>query len=83
MPCNTIQTSTVDIGKLDPVLANAALAKLGVDGTYSNGKLITRGSVDVAEFKQAYSAQVVTSQAKKFGWNLKEVAPNKFEVMKR
>ena len=36
-----------------------------------------------AEIKRAYSAEVVKSQARRFGWQLKEVAPYQYEVMKR
>jgi len=32
--------------------------------------------------KRAYSTQVVMSQAKKFGWKLKEKSPGKFVVQK-
>lgn len=36
-----------------------------------------------AEIKRAYSTEVVKSQAKKFGWQLKEKSPGKFAVIKR
>lgn len=36
-----------------------------------------------AEIKRAYSAEVVKSQARRFGWQLKEVAPYQYEVIKR
>lgn len=91
MPCNTIQQSKIDIGKLDPSLAAAAIAALGVDCsgvTYSNGKLIVRGgNADLdtltTQVKQAYAAEVVKSQAKKYGWQLKQTAPFRYEVVKR
>lgn len=37
----------------------------------------------LALVKRAYSGEVVKSQAKRFGWQLKETAPFKYEVMKR
>lgn len=43
----------------------------------------SRASEGLALVKRAYSAEVVKSQAKRFGWQLKEVAPFKYEVMKR
>jgi hypothetical protein len=87
MPCDTIRTVQVDIGKLDPTLAAAAIAALGWSGSvsYSNGKLSVRGNIPDAQeqVKQAYSAEVVKSQAKKYGWQLKQTAPFKFEVVKK
>lgn len=89
MPCDTIQRVQVDIGKLDPDHANAAITALGLQGTvtYANGRLTVRGGANVADItqqvKQAYSAEVVKSQAKRFGWGLKEIAPYKYEVTKR
>jgi hypothetical protein len=87
MPCDTIRTVKVDIGKMDPGLAAAALTALGWDGfaRYSNAQLILKRDVANAEeqFKQAYSAEVVKSQAKKYGWQLKQTAPFKFEVVKK
>lgn len=43
------------------------------------------GSEDeVAAFvKRSYSRAVVLSQARKYGWQMKEVEPNKWEVTKR
>jgi len=37
----------------------------------------------VAELKRAYSAQVVVSQAKRFGWQVKEVAQYQYEIVRR
>lgn len=33
--------------------------------------------------KQAYSRQIVMSQAARFGWRITETKPNQFEVVKR
>jgi len=38
---------------------------------------------NVKEIKRAYSAEVVKSQARKFGWTLKETAPYEYVVAKR
>jgi hypothetical protein len=37
----------------------------------------------VNEVKRAYSAQVVQASAKKFGWQIKEVAQYQYEVIRR
>lgn len=89
MPCDTVQTATVDIGKLDPTLAADALKALGMETlvSYSDGKLIQRGRYagqDIsAQFKVQYSHQVVQQTAKKMGWQLKPTGANKYEVIKR
>jgi hypothetical protein len=41
-----------------------------------------RQNEEVNAIKRAYSTQVVLSQAKKFGWKLKERSPGKFMVQK-
>lgn len=79
----------VDIDKMDPGLASAAIGALGLSGTveYLNGKLVIYGPANretiAAQVRQAYSAQVIQSQAKKYGWQLKEVAPFKYQVVRR
>lgn len=37
----------------------------------------------VKEFKRAYSGQVVLSQAKRFGWQVKQTGQYAYEIMKR
>lgn len=98
MPCDRIQRTDVDLGKVDPTLLAAALNALHLNavhqgeriyfrnGSYQNGTLTLQGvNVDerTATIKQAYSGQVVRSTAKKYGWQVKEVAQNKFQVVKR
>jgi intein-encoded DNA endonuclease-like protein len=91
MPCDQIQTTEVDIGKLDPGLAGKALVAMELDGRVSYdqraGTLIVRGNVPQqdtleARFKQHYSAQVIKETAAKNRWTLKEVAPFQYEVIK-
>ena len=36
-----------------------------------------------SELKQCYSAQIVKTQAKKFGWQLKETAKYQYEIQRR
>jgi hypothetical protein len=88
MPCDTVQTAQVDIGKLDPALADAAIKTLGLSGvSYSNGVLNIQGNQDQAKItqrvRQAYGAEVVKSQASKFGWQLKQTGEFKYQVVKR
>jgi hypothetical protein len=42
-----------------------------------------RQTTDVAQIKRAYSAQVVKTQAKKYGWQLKETSPFEYTILKR
>jgi hypothetical protein len=50
-----------------------------------NGELIGPGNVGATadRIKQAYSAQVVTRAASRFGWTTKKTAANKLKVSKR
>ncbi len=56
-------------------------------GFFRNGELtITNGSgeaVDQNEIRRAYSAQVVMSAAKRFGWQVKQTSPTQFQVSRR
>jgi hypothetical protein len=97
MPCFTIQTSTVELGKVQADLLHAALAGLGLNpltlptgirfagGFYdkATGKMTGTNLPAVNEVKRAYSAQVVQASAKKFGWQIKEVAQYQYEVIRR
>ena len=60
-----------------------------ITGQFKNGEVkltfpegMNEGDI-TAEIKRAYSTEVVKTQAKKFGWQLKEKAPGKFVVIKR
>lgn len=88
MPCNTIQTATIKLDKAQPELLKAALAAMGITSyNFQSGVLSLRGMTMTpkleAQIKQNYSKQVVLSQAKKFGWQVKETSPFQFNVIKR
>lgn len=84
MPCWTIQETKIDLGKVNADILKAAMAALGVSDYRMNGnKLIMRDTaVTESDVKRAYSKQVVVSQAKRFGWNLKERVDGKLIIMK-
>jgi len=94
MPCDSLITTTVDIGKLDPVLARAAIEALRATGdrlwryvAFTDGALQVSGGVPFtdelkSQFKQAYSAQVVQATAKRYGWTVKQDG-QKFALSKR
>jgi hypothetical protein len=79
----------VAIDKMDPGLAALALDALGLSGSvqYVNGTLVISGGQNqdwiVGQVRQAYSAEVVKSQARKYGWTLKQTAPFKYQVIRR
>ena len=95
MPCNTTQTAEVELGKVNKELFAAAIASdairtLGISGYIeADGKVRLRyqNTIDAQEatrlVKQAYSRQVVFSQAKRYGWVVKETKANQFEVTRR
>lgn len=87
MPCDTISTMEIEVGNLDPTLAAAAITSAGLRGTYLKGSLELRGVSDQNQaksiFKQAYAGEVIKSQAKKFGWSLRQTSKFEYEVTKR
>jgi hypothetical protein len=99
MPCYTIQTVSVNLGKANLDLLEQALQviyprtvlRTGDVIRFNNGEsynattqeLRIRNADSAKLIKRAYSAEVVKSQAKRFGWAIKETAPFQFEVQKR
>ena len=100
MPCDTVQTNTISVPRMQPALRARALATIGaqVRGSYftldghayqfSEGELTstTASDADLARVaalvKRAYSAQVVKYTAARNGWQVREVAPFQYEVLK-
>lgn len=87
MPCWTVTTAEIALGKVDQDLLSKAMADLKIRRWNFNAVTNTlfiegqRSSDELtAKVKVAYSRQVVLSQATKFRWHMKEVAPNKWEV---
>lgn len=101
MPCDTVSTVSVDLGKIaDPKLLEQTLKDMG----YSNavyhetrneiyfgigGRInVKTGASDlplrtnVNEIKRNYSKTVLKTQAKRFGWQVKEQQDGTFEVVK-
>jgi hypothetical protein len=84
MPCDTIQTTTVNLGKVNGDLLAKAMQSIGCPYFTYDGERVRVAGKDVTqnEIKVAYSRQVVMSQAQRFGWQFKQTGPNKFEVIK-
>jgi len=97
MPCHTRQYASVDLGKLDPDLLMKALTEMGLKPVrngdiigfglkeyynISTGKLMLGLRYSVNEIKRAYSAEIVKTQAKRFGWQIKKTAENKYVAIK-
>lgn len=86
MPCDTIQTSEVDLKNPNMTLLMKALHEKGLNpklsqdgqsisfrgGTFQNGTLEIRSNIGIeaSEIKIAYSEQIVGYAAKQFGWKL-------------
>lgn len=62
---------------------NASTGEFTFTSSYYNKVSPAQAQKKVAALKQSYGAEVVKSQAKRFGWQLKEIAPFQYEVMKR
>ena len=84
MPCDTVNTITIDFGKADAGLLKSAMAKLYPGWEYNlvGNKLTTYGQVDESSIKREMSRQSVTAQAKRFGWSVKEQPDGKLLVQK-
>lgn len=60
----------------------------GISGTYRNGKFDTRqaayggASFDVDAVKTSFGKAVVKKAAKQYGWKVKAIGNNKYEVTK-
>ena len=88
----------MDFGKADAPTMHATLMALNLSPVQS-GDVISFGrgeSINVktgqaqlqpgrtlASLKTAYSTQIIKQTAKKYGWQLKQVGPNKFVTVKR
>jgi hypothetical protein len=47
------------------------------------GEVIMTGRADMAWLKPAYTQEFVQQKVRKFGWKVKQVSDNKFQVIKR
>lgn len=98
MPCDTVSTVSVDFGKIaDPKLLEQSIKDLGYH-TQINGDVLYVGynsrinlktgqaelesGLNVNTIKQNYSKTVLKTQAKRFGWQVKEAQNGTFEVVK-
>lgn len=95
----TVDAGKMDPGVVMRALAAEGIeAQLSADGrrvlwpnheyNADTGKVSARESYaskeeEVSELKMRYSRQIVTEQAKKFGWTLQSTGNNKFKVIKR
>jgi hypothetical protein len=64
---------------------NEKFLRWSMGGSYDRqtGKLTVQSEAQGNKIKQYYSGEVVKAQAKKFGWQVKTVGANKFEIIKR
>lgn len=96
MPCYSITTVTSELKNVNRETLKTALASLGYNdvretssglywsrGQWENGKLTARNDATIAEVKKAYGRETVKAQAKRFGWQVKQVSDNQFEITKR
>lgn len=98
MPCDTVQTMAVALKVADLALLFKALDALkmrpvmyGNTIQFGNSESFNKDTQElrvtneakVARIKQAYSAEIVKSQARRYGWTLKETAPFQYVITKR
>jgi hypothetical protein len=83
MPCDTIRENKVQLTNANPEILREALASLGVTNyTFAAGVVTTRQRLTANEINRAYSKTVLQTQAKRFGWSVKEEANRKFTLAK-
>lgn len=98
MPCDSIRETQIDLGKINPEILTAALNRLGLNariqngiirftgGTFYEGRLTStslNAEEQAKEIRRAYSGEVIRTQARKYGWQVKETGKNQLEVIKR
>jgi hypothetical protein len=97
MPCWTVTKTKLELKDANIVLLKKALERLGYHpiltgttlqwegGEYRSGRLTIRGANGEQkgkEIRQAYSGEIIRSQAAKMGWQVKQTAPNKYQVVR-
>lgn len=88
MPCDTVNSATVILGKVDSGLLKLAMDKLHPGYVYSvrGESIVIRGvntyDVDVAAIKREISRQAVLRDAKRFGWKATEQPGGKIMLQK-
>ena len=76
--------SALNALKLAPTLIGNTI-RFGIRESYdiATGQMQLSWNRSANEIKRAYSAEVVKSQAKKFGWQIKETGEYQYEVVRR
>lgn len=96
MPCNTVTSITLELKNANLELLKKALESLDykVDqkdrylswqtGDYNGytGEFQVRYEEVGYKIKRAYTSQLVQYQAKRFGWKIKALSDNKFQIQK-
>jgi hypothetical protein len=99
MPCDTITTVNLELKNANLDLLKKAIKSvtgeeaeiynLGLvwrgGRTYNklSGILTARTDEEAKLIKQSYSAEIVKMQAQRFGWQVKQTANFKYQIMKR
>ena len=88
MPCDSIITQSVDIANCgDAALLAVAVSRVDMRGCrVVNGAVVGDKAIvgTVADsIKREYSKASVYASAKKMGWLVREVSPNKLQVYRR
>lgn len=96
MPCDSVRNIGVLLKDANLDLMTAALRTMGHNpvrvGTgltwgrnesYNGSELRVRSQDEATTIRKSYAAEIVKSQARKFGWTLKSTGPYQFEVVKR
>lgn len=96
MPCYTITTVQVEWAHVKTDILKRALETMGHRVTetanglswnygrssFVNGRLTVSSESEVTSIKRAYGTETVKTQAKRFGWRIRELKDGQFEVTK-
>ena len=99
MPCYSITTVSLKLMNANLDVLKKALEALGHRNVYQSGttlywgrnssynqktgQLTVESEQEGKAIKQGYSGQLVRKNASKFGWQVKQVSQNKFQIVKR
>jgi putative methionine-R-sulfoxide reductase with GAF domain len=89
MPCNSIITQSIDLAKCsDLAMLKEAIATVDMQGCYLNANRQLVGDIRYVgkvadEIKRAYAKKSVYKAAKQNGWQVRELTPNKLQIVRR
>jgi hypothetical protein len=98
MPCDTIVTVKLELKNANLTLLQKVVEEITGRKAYVSGNIVSwgtgsynkltsqltvRSQSDGQQIKRAYSGELVKAQAKRFGWQIKEISQYQYQILKR